>query len=169
MIIVSSTSRSAKYVLTGVFASSASCQDARITTGTRTTAIAMSTREMPSTPTAYDTPNCLIHSWCSTSWNWGPSDLKRVAAATVSTSVSTETPSATCLASSSRPRGSDPTTTPPSRGTTPMVVSHGKAVTSDPHQDDGDDQDGRPREHGQGVGTGEPGLHAAAPRGHSTQ
>ena len=52
IIIVSRTSISAKYVFTDRFALSASCHDARRTTGISTTVIPISTSAIPSTPTA---------------------------------------------------------------------------------------------------------------------
>ena len=50
-----------------------------------------------------ETPNARIHSWVSASWNCGPPASNRVAARTVSTSATSEKPSATCLASRSLP------------------------------------------------------------------
>ena len=53
IIIVSSTSISAKYVFGDRFEpSSASCQEARITTGISTAVIPISTSAIPSTPSA---------------------------------------------------------------------------------------------------------------------
>ena len=52
IIIVSSTIISAKYVFTLCRPGSASCHEARITTGISTADMAMSTSAMPSTPTA---------------------------------------------------------------------------------------------------------------------
>jgi hypothetical protein len=68
IIIVSSTSSSAKNMpaergLSGADpAGSTSFQDARITIGISAAASTISTSAMPSTPTAYRTPNCGIHS-----------------------------------------------------------------------------------------------------------
>src|SRR4029079_4698280 len=69
----------------------------------------------------------------------------------------------------SRSRGSAATTTLPTNGTSPRVVSHGKLFMSQPHEDDGHDEDDGPGEHGQGVRAGEPGLQAAAARGQATE
>ncbi len=60
-IIVSSTSTSAKNVFMRRGSVPASFHDASRQTGTSTAARATITRPMPSTPTAYETPNCGIH------------------------------------------------------------------------------------------------------------
>ncbi len=60
IIMVSSTSTSAKNVLVLRRPSSAACQEARMTTGTRMVASAISTSAMPSTPTANRMPKLVI-------------------------------------------------------------------------------------------------------------
>ena len=45
------------------------------------------------------------------------------------------------------------------------MVSQGKSLTSEPHQEQGADQEGGAGEHGQRVGTDEAGLHPAQPTG----
>src|SRR6478736_25728 len=79
----------------------------------------------------------------------------------VRTSVTSEAPRATCLASNGLAAGSAATTTEPTNGTTPRTVTHGKSLTSDPHQHDGGDHQGSTGEHGQGIGADEPRLIAA--------
>src|SRR3954454_16138848 len=83
----------------------------------------------------------------------------------VMTSVRTDAASATCLASKGFAAGRDATTTEPTSGTAPRTVTHGKALTSDPHEHDGSDDQGGAGEHGQCVGADDPRLIAADPTG----
>ncbi len=75
--------------------SSASFQLATMTTGTSTATSAMSTRAMPSAPTAYCTPKASIQSWAWTNWKRSPSGSNAahmtIAPARTTSEVSSET------------------------------------------------------------------------------
>src|SRR3954447_9911993 len=83
----------------------------------------------------------------------------------VRTSVTSDAPRATCFASNGLAAGSAATTTEPTNGTTPRTVTHGKALTSDPHQHDCGNHQSGTGEHGQRVGAHESVLIAPDPPG----
>src|SRR5262245_23426939 len=85
--------------------------------------------------------------------------------AMTSPAATSDVSSAICLARTGRPRGTSAISPTPTSGTTAIVVSQGKSFISEPHQQEGnDDQDGA-TEHGQGVGANEAGLQSSDPAG----
>src|SRR6185312_12438721 len=105
---------------------SASCQEARITSGT-STAISMSiTSAMPSAANVKLTPQFGIQVYDSRNWNRSPPALKLTHITTESTSTSSDQTNATCLASSGRWRGRKATTRAPTSGATVSTERNGK-------------------------------------------
>src|SRR6476620_11527349 len=108
-------------------------------------------------------PKSLIQVWLSTNWYVVPWVSKSRHMPIVRTRVTSDAARATCLASNGLAAGRAATTTEPTSGTTPMKVTHGKALTSDPHEHDGGDDQGGAGEHGQRIGADEPRLIATDP------
>ena len=102
---------------------SASYQLASRTTGTSTATRAMSTRAMPSTPTAYCAPKAGIQECTSVNWKRAPFGTKAAHIPIVTASTTTEVSSASCLTRASRPRGTTPITAAPTSGMIPRTVS----------------------------------------------
>jgi hypothetical protein len=100
-----------------------------MTTGTSTPMSSSMTSAMPSTPSANCTPKSGIQANVVVSWKRAPSASKATVARTASTSTTRLTPSASCLASSSRPRGSAATTAAPTAGSAIMTSRNGKSLT----------------------------------------
>src|SRR3954452_2950733 len=83
-----------------------------------------------------------------------------MAITTVRTATTSVTPSAVTLARSSLPLGRNPSSSAPSAGMAMSAVS-----MSDPHQEQGADDDRRAEEHGQCVRADKARLHPSQPPG----
>ena len=131
-IVDSSASSSAKYVGTDRLIRSgprsASCHEARMTSGTRTAISASITSAMPSTSNVNRASQVGIQRYDSRNWNRGPPGLNATHMTTVSANTASDQPSATRLTSSGRPLGSRATTAAPAAGATVRTDRYGKEL-----------------------------------------
>ena len=107
---------------------SASCQDARITSGTSTAMSISMTSAMPSAAKVKLMPHAGIHAYDSRNWSRSPGTWKATHMKIDSTSTSSDQTNATRLASSGLDRGSNHTTTAPTSGATVSTDRNGKSA-----------------------------------------
>src|SRR3954454_20808617 len=127
IMVNSSASSSAKYAGTERRELSASCHEARITTGTRTAISATITRAMPSTSNVNRAPQNGIQAYDSRNWKRLPPEWKLKYITAVSTSTASDQPRASCLARLARLRGTTATVAAPTSGASVSTLRYGKS------------------------------------------